>query len=89
LFVDDPDRGKGSICHDDAIDDHRTHVHLFGALGTITHGKNELYGDEEDTGIAENREEEFTAAVEWIKFGVSQGTSNEEECQVEVGLVTC
>lgn len=71
LFVDNPDRGEGSVGHDETVDDHGTHVHLFGALRSITHGKDELNGDKKDTGVAEDREKELAAAMERVEFRVS------------------
>jgi hypothetical protein len=72
LFVDDPDGGEGGVGHDDTVNDHGTHVHFFGALGTITHGKDKLHSDEEDTGIAKNEKEEFTPAMEGVEFRVGE-----------------
>lgn len=71
LFVDDPDGGKGGVGHDDTVDDHGGHVHLFGALRSITHRQDELNRNEKDAGVAEDREEELAAAMERVEFRIS------------------
>jgi len=49
-------------------------------LGAIAHGQDELNGDEEDTGVAENQEEEFANAMaEGIEFFIGERASDEVE----------
>lgn len=56
-------------------------------LRTITHRENKLQRHEQHTSITKDIEYVLAHVMsEWINIWVRQGSSNEVECQVEIGL---
>lgn len=86
LFDHDVDGGEGRVGHYDGVGHEGGEVHLFGALGPVAHREDELHGDEEDAGVAQDVENVFAEVgfAGGIDLGVGQGAGDEVEGEVEV-----